>query len=117
MNVTLIRRQGTVAVIQWTADGQLQRSVIPMSELADLGGGQFDCEAPELGAPYGEQWAALISLTATPDAVERALHHYGIWTARDIQKNHLQALAAIQSLYAADLGNLLKAVRTHLRGD
>lgn len=117
MNVSLIKRQGTVAVIQWTADGQLQRSVIPMSELADMGGGQFGCEAPELGAPFGLPWAELVQLTVTSAQVEQALHQYGLWTADDIQRNHLQALAAIQSLYAADLGNLLKAVRTHLRGD
>lgn len=112
MNVSLIKRQGGAAVIQWAAGGQVQRAVIPAAELVNLGGGQFECQAPELGAPYGLPWAELIQLTVTPEQAEQAFHNYGLWTAQDIQRNHLQALGALQSLYAGDLGALIKATRT-----
>lgn len=108
MIVRIVSKNGAAAVIEWLDAGQPRRSIVPLRAVREAAPGVFDVENPEHGAAYGEPWAQMMHFSVTPEQVEDALHNYGIWTYADLQRNHMQALAAIQSLYAQDLGQLLK---------
>jgi len=116
MIVKIISRNGEAAVIEWVEAGRAERSVVPHRAIREVAPGILEVDHPEEGAPYGARWSKMINFSVTPEAVEKALRDYGIWTVEDLHRNHIQALAAIQSLYAADLGQLIKTARNHSHG-
>lgn len=120
VKVKLVRVQGQSALIQWHDGQTLQRAYIPHKLLYREEGRRYRSDEylahkPEQGIPHGMPWGDLVRLTATPDKVEAALHSNGIFTAEDLETNHVQALAAFTSLYARDLKNLMDAARDHRR--
>lgn len=116
--VKVISQQGESALVEWHDGRSTQRAYLPArllrrSALNHYRPNEFDAPTPEQGAPYGVPWAELVTLSPTPEQVESALHQFGIWTAADLERNHVQALAALQSLYARDLHNLMRSARDY----
>ena len=109
MKVTIIARQGQVAVVQWLEDATVKRSIVPLADLraVPLGAAdEFNCEAPELGIPYGVRWSEVVSLAAT-DHFEAELHRAGIWTARDALEHVPAVEGALRAALGADVHTIL----------
>lgn len=103
MNVKVIAQYDGHALIEWTDETGLNRSVVPV---VDVSSGE--CEHPERGVPYGEDWAALlISIGLDVDLLVAEFHRRGIWTAADLQANHKAALGAILAVAGRLLGDLV----------
>lgn len=121
MKVKLIRRIGPkspTALIEWIdAQAHTRRAYLPHRLLTDLQGehrsNEYDAAQPDAGAPYGVPFAQLLELTATAEAIEAALHQAGIWTADEIERDHLRALGAMQSVYAKDLIGLIRSSKNY----
>ena len=107
MKVTLITRQGQAAVVQWVEGADARRAIVPLESLRELPlGGEWDCDDPEAGIPYGAPWAQLIEPTA-PDRLEAELHRVGIWTARDALEHVPAVEGALRAALGADLQTIL----------
>ena len=105
--VTLIERRGAeAALVEWSADGDLKRAVIPSGEIQD---GMVLSDVLEMGIPYGLAWENLVILQATPQALGKALRANGIWTYRDLERNQAAAFGVLQSIYGVDLAALIRA--------
>ncbi len=111
MKVTLIARQGQVAVVQWldanNADA-VKRSIMPLSDLrpVPLAEGEFNCEDPELGIPYGVQWSEAVRLAAADNLTDE-MHRAGIWTARDALEHVPAVEGALRAALGVDLQTIL----------
>lgn len=116
MKVKLINRNGRAALIEYQVEGATARGFVPAEALRQDAGqtyesNQYEVDRPTLAAPYGMPWADLVTLPATPQDIEDALHQYGIWTAEDLERNTAQATAAIISVHAREIRELLRAAR------
>lgn len=118
MKVMIVKREGETAVVEWREEGTPYRSIVPVSALtvAQPGLREAECEYPERGIPYGEDFSLLITPAATPESVDRALKLAGIWTAEDLHRNPNGAIGALQRAYGVDLAALLSATRQQLKG-
>lgn len=103
MRVKVIAQYAGQTLIEWVDEAGLNRSIVPA---ADVVGGE--CERPERGVPYGEDWAALlISIGLNVDLLVVEFHRRGIWTFSDLQANHNAALGAILAVAGRLLGDLV----------
>ena len=117
MRVTIVKREGGTAVVEWREGDTPFRATLPLVELAIAPDGRTaECVHPEWGIPYGEDFAALITPSASPESIDRELKRAGIWTAEDLHGNPNGAAGAIQRAYGVDLAGLLTATRQLLKG-
>lgn len=108
MMVQIIQQQNGSSVIQWVEDGEIQRSIVPNSELVGN-----ECEHPERGLPYGIDFAEFIDIEVTPQDIQTSLHNAGIWTVDDLLHRPREVQGAINSAYGAVLQNLLRNVKRY----
>jgi hypothetical protein len=81
--------------------------VVPLDQIGEAG---ITPELVELSVPYGEPWAEMIELQATPEKFERALHQAGIWTIADFKKNAKHIVSILQSVYGLDVTKLFNKI-------
>lgn len=90
---------------------------IAVAELTlDRDGRGAECEHPEWGIPYGEDFSALVNPAATGESIDRELKRAGIWTVEDLLANPNGAAGALQRAYGVDLAALLGAARAIQKG-
>lgn len=114
-NVKIISRTGKTVLVDWHDGVASHRAYLPAALVTTDAAGNSVADQPERGIPYGAPWAEWVKVTLTPAAIEAALHQYGIWTVGDLLRHHTQALAALQSLIARDLRELIRAAQDHQR--
>ena len=113
--VTVIHSKGNTALIEWVEKTKLKRGYLPASLIeAD---NMVSDEALEAATPYGVPWESVITLYATPEKLEQALHAHGIWTLNDLVTKPNAAIGALQSVYRVDLAALLQAARKFEKGE
>lgn len=100
--VKVISRTTQTALVEWVEDGNYHRSFVPTAEVID-----GHVERPHWGAPYGEDWAALITEQVDLDAIANELRRRGIWTVDDLQANSEAAKSVIQAAASRLLSSLL----------
>jgi len=105
VRVKVIKQHGAAALVEWFDGETAHRTVIPV---ATLQGEYAPVEELRRGIPWGEDWAALIELRATPESLAKELRRRGIWTEDDLRQHQEAALGAIQMVYGLDLATLLK---------
>lgn len=102
--VKVIGVASDTALVEWHEDGRYYRVFVPANEVLD---GQM--EHPHWGAPYGEDWAALIQVDVSEIANE--LRRHGIWTIDDLQARPDAARGVIQSVANRLLSSLISNAR------
>lgn len=106
--VTPIRNKGGKTLVEWTYAQRLHRSWIP-SDAVQQDGEEYRVERPSAGIPYGHNFAKLLTISATPDAIDAELKRRGIWTIEDLRARPNSALGALQSVYGVDMAALFQA--------
>lgn len=116
--VKVVPLRGDAVVVEWQEDDVLKRATVPPGALiADGDQHRVTDDVLFKGIPYGVPWADLITLAATPEAIEAELHRVGIWTVDDLRGNTAVAVSALQRIYKVDLAALLQAATRFDRGD
>ena len=108
--IKVIEQRGYAALVEWVADGAVNRSIVPNHLIID---GRCQAEELKRGIPYGVPWSALVELQVTPEAVEQALRNVGIWTAEDLFARPQAAVGALQAVYGVDSAVLMRAARKY----
>lgn len=104
--VKVIETNKGTALIQWVdEEGNRRRSFVP----AELVEGE-ECQSPEQGIPYGEEWENLLP-TITPQEIANELRKHGLWTARDLLLRPQAIKAAVGSLATKKLEQALSLAR------
>ena len=110
VEVKVIRQDEQAALVEWHDGQAVNRAIVPLRSLVD---GTCSFEELQRGIPYGVPWSALITLKATPEAVERALWNVGIWTVEDLLARPQAAVGALQNVYGTDVAMLMRAARRY----
>ena len=110
--IAVLRRDEKACLIQWIESGVEKRGTLP-AEFADRV--ELQLETLKSGIPYGIPWRMILKPAVTVDRLEESLHSAGIWTFDDLQNHPDWALAALQSAYSIDLGQLLVAASEFIR--
>jgi len=110
--IAVLRRDEKACLVQWIESGVEKRGTLP-AEFADRV--ELPLETLKSGIPYGIPWRMILKPAVTVDRLEEALHSAGVWTFDDLQSHPDWALAALQSAYSIDLGQLLVAASEFIR--
>lgn len=105
----VILRKNNLTLVQWGDGEELRRAWVTPEMIESVNGENAQVIAPGRGLPYGEDWAALVTLTATPTQVDRELKRAGIWTLADLEARPNEALGAVLAAFRFDLGVLKRA--------
>lgn len=109
----IVLRKSGMLLVEWSDEGQaLHRAWVTPEMTKDESKGLITVVGPDRGIPYGVDWTELISLSATPEGIDRELKRVGIWTEADLIAMPQQALGAIQAVYRFDLATLTKRARS-----
>jgi hypothetical protein len=94
-------------LVQWLTRKTLNRGYIPAGAVSE----ESTVEPDDLDAaiPYGVPWSSLITMTATPEALENRLHQIGVWTYDDLLANIQPVIGALQATYMVDFSALKRA--------
>lgn len=100
-------------LVEWVADGEAHRGYIPAKKFDPAG-------VPESvlsrSTPYGLPFAKLVSFSATPEGLEKALHNADIWTLDDLATKIQAAIGALQTAYYLDYAALKQAAKKYQNG-
>ncbi|HCB12253.1 MAG TPA: hypothetical protein DEP36_01590 [Gammaproteobacteria bacterium] len=107
MIVKILSITNGTALIEWLEDGEIQRSLIPATEVDAAG----ECQFPERGLPYGIEWRDYVTATITPDDIQRSLRNAGIWTVQDLLRRSGEAQGAVNAAYSVILRDLIRYTR------
>lgn len=118
VKVKVITRYGPTVLVEFYDGAGIQRTYIPAEALQRPPEGhqrsdEYLASRPDLGIPHGLPWAELIVLSATPEAIEKALHDRGIFTLDDLERDSVLALSAFTTVYAAELKKLVGLARNY----
>ena len=112
--VQVISHKNDLTLVEWSAQsGRLHRNWLKTSDIDISPDGTATTADPGHGVPYGFDFARIIKLDTTPQALDTGLKQAGIWTAEDLRARPAAALGAIQAAYGLTLGSLLEAVAAH----
>lgn len=113
-SVTVISHKNDLTLVEWSAQsGRLHRNWLKTKDIDISPDGTATTVDPGHGVPYGFDFARLVKLDTTPQALDTGLKQAGIWTAEDLRARPAAALGAIQAAYGLTLGSLLEAVAAH----
>ena len=106
--VTVIKASDKSSLVEFIKDGNIQRVYIPSHMIDD---GMVEDETLEIGIPYGIPWETLLTPSATPASLAKALRSAGIWTLEDVQRKPSEVSGALQTAYGIDRAMLLEVAR------
>jgi len=89
--VTLIKRDGAAALVEWTDGERQRRGTVPIETVTPDG---VDADVLAAAIPYGEPWADVIE--GIDPAAEQELKQRGTWTVDDVLKEPARAQNALQ---------------------
>lgn len=107
MIVKVLSISNGTALIEWVDDGEIQRSLLPSADV----GADGECLYPERGLPYGIEWQDYITVTVTPENIQRQLRNAGIWTVQDLLRKPREVQGAINAAYGTILRDLIRNTR------
>lgn len=117
-NVTVLRRKGQAALVEWFANNQPHRATVPVADLVlapDSKSGSIPIEKLAQGIEYGIAWETFVTdYRITAEQIAAAMRAHGVWTVEDYESNPQQVIGAISSLYAPlfnDLANAVKSIK------
>ncbi len=109
--VNVIQSRGEGAVVEWVDGGKSYRKVVPFDKIKD---GKIEEEDLNKSPDYGIPWAKEISLSASSDDLETALHNAGIWTSHDAMSNVGSIIGALNATYELDLASILETAKKYI---
>ena len=68
-------------------------------------------ELLEAAPQEGLDWRNYVTVTATPEKIERQLKRRGIWTEADLRANPQGVRQAFQEVYAPDMKELIERIQ------
>ena len=105
--VKVVSRHGSSALVQWLIRKTLNRGYVPLEAISDES--TVELEDLDAAIPYGVPWSNVITMTATPEALENRLHQIGVWTYDDLLANPQAVIGALQATYMVDFSALKRA--------
>lgn len=115
-NVTVLRRKGQAALVEWFTNSQPHRVTVPVTDLVlapDGKSGSIPAETLAQGIEYGVSWETFVKdQKITAADIAAALRANGVWTVEDYETNPQQVIGAISSLFAPFFGDLANAVKS-----
>jgi len=110
MNIMLVKKAGSSALVSSVIDGREVRVVIPADK-------PLTAETFDAGIPYGLPLEDIVKPAVhTPEELygllEAALHNAGLWVAEDFTDAR-RVLGAVQSVYGLDAGAIIQSVRNY----
>lgn len=105
MNVTIIKQDGLAAIVEYVENSMPKRAIVPASEVIN---NSVPDDVLEAAIPYGVEWAELVQIDVTPDAICRHLRNRGIWTFEDAQSHLRDVTLALQAAYQISASKILK---------
>lgn len=113
-DVSVVQHKNDLTLVEWSAQsGRLHRSWMKTKDVDIASDGTAKTVDPGSGVPYGFDFARLISLETTPQAVDTELKKAGIWTVEDLRARPAAAQGAITAAYGLTFSSLLEAVAAH----
>lgn len=107
----IVSRKNDMTLVEWREDDYPFRAWVTPDMIVSESGKEIIVEEPGAGIPYGMEWRHLVTLSATPTAVERELRRVGIWTVSDLRAKPNEARSALQAVYGYDMAALFNAVK------
>jgi len=110
--VTILSSQGASTLVEYMADGVLQRKYVPTSKVVD----QFvDDKVLAQGIPYGFPWdEVVIHFDMQQFAVE--MHNANLWTVEDVLKSPKALTGVLRKIFEDSFRTVLEtAVREKKR--
>jgi hypothetical protein len=106
--VTVVRRSGQAALVEFADAGKPARVTLP-EDLLEGDGAGCTADPAELaaGVPFGLPWEKATTGRVTPEKIAVALRNAGIWTAEDLKRQPRAAVGALQAAYGLDLAALM----------
>lgn len=105
--VTLIRRTGASALVEYETYSGPRRVTVPVSSVVN---GCVDGDDLRQGIEYGVPWEEILDIRVTPGEIGNALRKAGIWTAADAAANPKGVQGALLTVTARANG-IIEAAR------
>lgn len=107
--VQALSSRNGLTLVEWQDEtGSLRRNWVKEKSLEVTPEGTLAVD-PGSGVPYGFDFARMIKLKATPQAVADELRRVGIWTLEDLRSRTAEVTNAFRSAYGVDTAQLLQA--------
>jgi hypothetical protein len=104
MKITIVRQEGTTALVEWKGGSITKRAYIPVSE---IDGNTCPKEVLDQGIPYGVEWSKIFKLTFNAVDVSEELKRRGIWTSDDLSKDVHRARDTVSLFVYKDLSSMI----------
>lgn len=109
----IVRRKNGLLLAEWSADGSLHRAWVTPDMVSADRGQTADVVSPEMGIPYGVNFAQYVRFDGLPETIDDELKRMGIWTFDDVKQRPDAARQALQSAYGFKLADLLNAAKRY----
>jgi len=96
-------KAGALVIVERENKGDVERFIVAESAIKD---GRVAADL--LVEPYGDDFAARLRVTVTPESIQALWHKMGIWTMADLQANWTKATYAVFGRIKEDLVNLIR---------
>lgn len=103
--VKTIRVKTNSALVEYVADGKVQRKYIPADEISD--NNSVPDFVLEQGIPYGYPWEEIV-FTFDGERFANELHNVNVWTVEDALKHPVSIWAALNATLADGINAILQ---------
>lgn len=108
----VITAHNDIKLIEWIDQrGYYLRAWVTPDMIEQVEGQLAQVNNPEMGIPYGQDWAELIEQSITPAMVANSLRRSGIWTIEDLLSRPNEVHGAVIATAGAVLQGLLSNVK------
>jgi len=108
VSVRQIRAKGKSVLVEWLDKGDFRRAYVPPDAIKE---DRINEELLEAAPQEGLDWRNYVTVTATPEKIERQLKRRGIWTEADLRANPQGIRQAFQEVYAPDMKELIERIQ------
>jgi hypothetical protein len=102
--VKTIRVKSSSALVEYVADGKVQRKHIPAEEISETGA-VLDYVL-EQGIPYGYPWEEIV-VEFDGERFANELHNVNVWTIEDALRSPQKVWAALSATLSDSINNIL----------
>lgn len=101
--VTIVRKNGGSALVEYLEDGEPVRKYVPVDEIDDK---HVSSDVLQQGIPYGYPWEEL-QISFDSQKFSHEMKQVGLWTVEDVLRNPQKLWSVLRATLADNIKDIL----------